>query len=129
MAKKADTAQEAPDELEEVIKEAKKTPGATPREITILVREFAKMLEAVRLSDTGEMGIGTYFVPFEGQLGVEGLVNQAAAYMNDWVQKGWQPWQMGTPYPSQAAFDTPQGQTGALEGQWITIIWRRPVDA
>ena len=129
MAKDVDTAQETPDELEEVIKEAKKTTGATPREITVLVRELSKMFEAVKLSEPGEMGIGTYFVPLEGQLGIEGLVNQAAAYMNDWVQKGWRPWQMGTPYLTKTSFDLPGGQTGELEGQWITIIWLRPVDA
>lgn len=115
------------DELEEVVKEAKKTSGRTPKEIAVITREFSKMLQAVRMSKIDELAIGTYFVPYEGQIGIEGLVNMAAELMNRYVRAGWQPWQMATPYPSKTAFNLGGMETGVLEGQWITIIWGKPI--
>lgn len=115
------------DELEEVVAEAKKTSGRTPREIAVITREFSKMLEAVRMSKIDELAIGTYFVPYEGQIGIEGLVNMAAELMNRYVRAGWQPWQMATPYPSKTAFNLGGMETGVLDGQWITIIWGKPI--
>lgn len=115
------------DELEAVVAEAKKTSGRTPREIAVITREFSKMLEAVRMSKIDELAIGTYFVPYEGQIGIEGLVNMAAELMNRYVRAGWQPWQMATPYPSKTAFNLGGVETGALDGQWITIIWGKPI--
>lgn len=114
------------DELEEVVKEAKKTSGRTPHDIAVITREFSKMLEAVRMSKIDELAIGTYFVPYEGQIGIEGLVNAAADLMNRYVRAGWQPWQMASPYPSKTAFNLGGVETGVLDGQWITIIWGRP---
>jgi len=118
---------ESQDQLEVAIDEASHTTGRTPREIAVMTREFSKMLEAVRMSKIGELAIGSYFVPQEGQLGIEGLVNQSAALMNQYVQAGWQPWQMATPYPGKFSFNLGGMQTGALDGQWITIIWGKPV--
>lgn len=115
------------EELEEAIKEAKKTSGRTPKEIAVLTREFSKMLQAVRMSKIDELAIGTYFVPYEGQIGIEGLVNMAAELMNRYVRAGWQPWQMATPYPSKTAFNLGGMETGVLDGQWITIIWGKPI--
>lgn len=115
------------EKLEEAIKEAKKTSGRTPHEVAVITREFSKMLQAVRMSRIEELAIGTYFVPHEGQLGVEGLVNAASELMNRYVKAGWQPWGMGAPYASKASFNLSGGmQTGALDGQWITIIWGKP---
>ena len=113
---------------EEVIAEAKKTTGRTPHDIAVSIREFSKMLEAVRMSKIDELAIGTYFVPFEGQLGVEGLINSAAELMNRYVRAGWQPWQMANPYPGKYAFNLGGVETGALDGQWITIIWGRSAE-
>lgn len=125
---KTDDAFVTKEELEEVVAEARKAPGKTPREITVLLRQLATMFEAVKLTDTGEIGIGTYFVPLEGQPGIEGMVNAAAAYMNSWVREGWRPWQMATPYMGKYSFDTPEGTTGTIEGQWLTIVWMRPLE-
>ena len=114
------------DGLEEVVEEASHTTGRTPREITVMVREFSKMLEAVRMSKVEEVFIGTYFIPYEGQLGIEGLVNAGAALINGTIRNGWQPWQMATPYPGKYSFRFPDGtSTGALDGQWLTIIFGR----
>jgi len=114
------------DELEQAVEEASHKPGRTPKEVAILMREMANMLQAVKLSKIDELAIGTYFVPFEGQMGVEGLVARSAAYMNRYVQAGWQPWQMASPYPGKYAFNLDGMQTGNLDGQWITIIWAKP---
>lgn len=111
-----------------VVSEAKKTTGRTPQDIAVSIREFAKMLEAVRMSRIEELAIGTYFVPYEGQIGIEGLVNAAAELMNRYVKAGWQPWQMASPYPSKTAFNLGGMETGVLEGQWITIIWGKPAE-
>jgi len=113
---------------EEVIAEAKKTTGRTPHDIAVSIREFAKMLEAVRMSRMDEVYIGTYFIPHEGQPGVGGLVNAGAELINQTIQRGWQPWQMATPYPGKYAFNLGGVQTGALDGQWITIIFGRSAE-
>jgi len=114
------------DELEVAFKDAVKQPGRTPKDLAILLRELQDVLRAIKMAPIGEIGIGTYFVPNEGQLGVEGLIKRSAAYMNQWVQEGWQPWQMATPYAARYAFELDGMQTGALDGQWITIIWAKP---
>ena len=131
MAKKdsVDSVDSVDSEDVELVEEAKKTTGRTPQDIAVSIREFSKMLQAVRMSRIDEIAIGTYFVPHEGQLGVEGLVNAAAELMNRYVKAGWQPWGMGAPYMSEAAFNLPGGmQTGALRGQWVTIIWGKPAE-
>lgn len=120
--------QNSENELEEAVAEAKSQRGKTPKEVTILIRELSKMLQAVRLSKISELAIGTYFVPFEGQLGIEGIVKGAAQLMNQYVKAGWQPWQMGVPYQGTFSFDLGGQQTGALEGQWITIVWAKPAE-
>jgi hypothetical protein len=133
MAKKTQETQESQetqqDQLEEVIKEARSTPGATPQELKVMVREFTKMLEAVRMSRASECYIGTYFVPMEGQPGIEGLVNAGADLITKTISQGWQPWSMGTPYFGKYAFNFPNGQsTGALDGQWLTIVFLKPAE-
>ena len=121
---------ESQDQLEVVVEEASHTTGRTPREITVMVREFSKMLEAVRMSKVDEVFIGTYFIPYEGQLGIEGLVNAGAGLINETIRRGWQPWQMATPYPGKYSFRFPDGtSTGALDGQWLTIIFGRAPEA
>lgn len=129
MAKKSENTvgtQNSQDELEVAVAKAKSQVGKTPKEITVLIREMSKMLQAVRMSKIEELAVGTYFVPFEGQLGIEGIVQGSARLMNQYVKAGWQPWQMGVPYKGTFAFDLGGQQTGALEGQWITIIWAKP---
>ena len=117
---------ESQDQLEVDIEEASHQEGRPPKEVAIITREFSKMLEAVKMSKIGQLAIGSYFVPYEGQLGIEGLVNKSAELMNQYVQAGWQPWQMATPYPGTFSFNLNGQQTGALNGQWITIIWGLP---
>lgn len=115
------------DELEKAVKEAKRMPGATPREVSVVIREMAKMLQSLKFTNIGEMAVGSYFIPHEGQPNIEGLLPLVAEYMNYYVKAGWQPWQMATPYPGKYAFDLPGGQqTGTLDGQWITILWALP---
>jgi len=114
------------DELAEVIEESKSRSGRTPQEVAVMVREFTKMLQAVKMSQIGEVYIGTFFVPYEGQPGIEGLVNAGAELMNNVIRQGWQPWQMATPYPGKFAFNLGGVQTGVLDGQWLTIIFGKP---
>jgi hypothetical protein len=113
---------------EEVIAEATKTTGRTPHDVKVVIRETAKMLEAVKMSTIGEVYIGTFFVPYEGQPGIEGLVNAAAGLINNIIRQGWQPWQMATPYGGQYSFNLNGVQTGVLNGQWLTIIFGKPVE-
>lgn len=119
-------AQDAQDTDEELVKEATSTVGRTPHEVMVVIRETAKMLQSVKLARIEELAIGTYFVPFEGQLGIEGLIEGAAELMNRYVKAGWQPWQMANPYPGKYSFNLGGVQTGVLDGQWITIIWAKP---
>ena len=122
----AQDTQDTQDELAEVIEESKSRTGRTPQDVAVLVRETAKMLEAVKMSKIEELAIGTYFVPFEGQIGIEGIIQGSAELMNRYVKAGWQPWQMANPYPGKYAFNLGGVETGALDGQWITIIWGKP---
>ena len=129
MAKKQQGSQNSQDELEKVVEDAMSQPGRTPKEVAILVREMAGMLQSLKFAKIEELAIGSYFVPHEGQLGIEGIIQGSAALMNQYVKAGWQPWQMATPYPGEFAFQTPEGlTTGALNGQWITIIWAKPAE-
>jgi len=129
MAKKSQETvgtQDTQDQLASTIEDSKSRTGRTPQEIAVMVREFTKMLQAVRMSNIEELAIGTYFVPFEGQQGIEGIVNGSAELMNRYVKAGWQPWQMANPYPGKYAFNLGGVETGALDGQWLTIIWGKP---
>jgi hypothetical protein len=132
MAKKdsVDVVDSVDSEEEEYVAEAKSTTGKTPHDILVLTREFSKMLQAVKMSRVGRMWVGTYFIPREGQIGIEGLVNAASGLMNNMVQDGWQPWGMGAPYASTHAFIDPTTgmRTGNVEGQWLTIIWTMPAE-
>lgn len=114
------------DDKDAMLDKAIQSPGKTPQKASALVREWEKMLKSLRFTEIEELAIGSYFVPYEGQLGIEGLVNKSAEHMNYYVQAGWQPWNMATPYPGKYAFIIDGVQTGTLEGQWITIIWARP---
>lgn len=126
MAKDAvDSVDTVDSEDAKLIEEAKKTTGRTPQDIAVSIREFAKMLEAVRMSRMDEMFIGTYFIPEEGQLGIEGLVHQATELINETIRRGWQPWQMAAPYFAKRAFNLGGVRTGDLNGQWVTIIFGR----
>lgn len=84
------------------------------------------MLQAVKMSHVKEIYIGTYFVPFEGQPGVEGVLGMVNELVNQPIRDGWQPWQMGTPYPGKYSFILNGVPTGALDGQWYTILWALP---
>jgi hypothetical protein len=113
---------------EEVIAEAMSTTGRPPRDVMVIMREMGKMLQAVKLSTIGKVYIGTFFIPHEGQPGTEGLVNAGSGLINDIIRQGWQPWQMATPYPGKYAFNIEGVQTGALDGQWLTILFVRPAE-
>ena len=113
-------------ELEETLEEAAKAPGRTPKELALFMREFSRVMRSLRFAGVKELAIGSYFVPYEGQVGIEGIVNGSAALMNEYVQAGWQPWHMATPYPGKFSFNLGGQQTGVLDGQWITIIWALP---
>lgn len=129
MAKKSQETvgtQDTQDQLADTIEDSKSRTGRTPQELAVMVREFTKMLQAVRMSSIEELAIGTYFVPFEGQIGIEGIIQGSAELMNRYVKAGWQPWQMANPYPGKYAFNLGGVETGALDGQWITIIWGKP---
>jgi hypothetical protein len=130
MAKKTavDSVEAEDKEVEEMIAEAQSTSGRTPQDVRVIMRETARMLEAVKLSKAGEAYIGTYFVPLEGQPGIEGLVNAGANLITQTIQQGWQPWGMGTPYFGKYAFNLGGRQTGMLDGQWLTIVYLRPAE-
>ena len=119
--------QEDLEELTEVIEESSKAPGRTPKDLAIFTREFSRVMQSLRFAGVRELAIGSYFVPYEGQVGIEGIVNGSAALMNEYVQAGWQPWHMATPYPGEFSFNLGGQQTGVLNGQWITIIWALPM--
>lgn len=114
------------DEVDHMLDEARQSPGKTPKTASILVREWEKMLKSLRFTEIEEMDIGTYFIPNEGQPGIEGLIKRSAGYINRYVQAGWQPWNMATPYPGEYSFIIDGVPTGALHGQWITILWALP---
>jgi len=114
------------DELETTVAEAQSTSGRTPREITVIVRELAKVLEGLKLTSISRIEIGTYFLPHEGQLGVEGLIQVVQGLMNEYITAGWQPWHMFAQPSSRSSFILNGMQTGDIEGERITIIWALP---